>query len=86
MVSFDFAARTSNNVFPGAVDTCPFPWWIPAEAYRGGLHNGPDARQSCACCYICYREGPPIFLVTSYGGLGEAQGEGCERSEFLLKG
>ena len=22
MGSFDFAARTSNNVFPGAVDTC----------------------------------------------------------------
>jgi len=31
-------------------------------------------------------EGPPIFLRTSYGGLGEAQEEGCERSELLLKG
>ena len=77
MVSFDFAARTSNNVFPGAVDTCPFSWWIPAEVYRGGLHNGPDARPI---------KGPPIFLRTSYRGLGEAQEEGCERSELLLKG
>ena len=29
-------------------------------------------------------EGPPIFLRTSYGGLGEAQEEGYERSELLI--
>ena len=84
MVSFDFAVRTSNNVFPGALDTCPFPWWTPAETYRGGLHNGSDARQSCACCHTRYRGTSPIFLRTSYGGLGEAQEEGYERSELLI--
>jgi hypothetical protein len=59
IVYFDFTARTSNDVFPVALKPCPSTWWTTAEEDRAGLHNGPDAHQSCVYRHTRYRVTPP---------------------------
>ncbi len=61
MVYFGFAAPTSNDAFPVALQTYLSPWWTTAEEPRAGLCNGPEARQSCICCHPRYRGTPPVF-------------------------
>ena len=61
MVYFGFAAPTSNDAFPVALQTYLSPWWTTAEEQRAGLCNGPDARQSCICCHPRYRGTPPYL-------------------------